>query len=175
MNLGAIMTMPIRIDTLKYAQLLKESGLSAEQAELQAEALGTVLNECHVAVESDLVIQRSDLLARMDVLQQELHDRMDLLKQEVFDRMDLLKQEVFDRMDLLTQEIYGKMDLLKQEIYSRIDALELRVEALERRLEALERRLEALERRIAGFETRFYWLFGIQFVVDAVILFKLFA
>ena len=158
------MTMPIRIDTLKYAQLLKESGLSAEQAELQAEALGTVLNECHVAVESDLVIQRSDLLARMDLLQQELYDRMDLLRQEVFDRMDLLKQEIF-----------SKMDLLKQEIYSRIDALEVRVEALERRFEALERRLEALERRIAGLETRFYVLFGIQFVVDAVILFKLYA
>jgi BMFP domain-containing protein YqiC len=143
MNLGAIMTMPIRIDTLKYAQLLKESGLSAEQAELQAEALGTVLNECHVAVESDLVIQRSDLLARMDLLQQELYDRMDLLRQEVFDRMDLLKQETF----------------------SKIHEVEL----------ALSIRLDALERRMAGIETRFYWLFGIQFVVDAVILFKLFA
>jgi BMFP domain-containing protein YqiC len=143
MNLGAIMTMPIRIDTLKYAQLLKESGLSAEQAELQAEALGTVLNECHVAVESDLVIQRSDLLARLDLLQQELYDRMDLLRQEVFDRMDLLKQETF----------------------SKIHEVEL----------ALSIRLDALERRMAGIETRFYWLFGIQFVVDAVILFKLFA
>ena len=133
------MTMPIRIDTLKYAQLLKESGLSAEQAELQAEALGTVLNECQVAVESDLVIQRSELLARMDLLKQELYDRMDLLKQEVFDRMDLLKQE----------------------IYSRLDALELR--------------LDALERRVAGLETKFYIFFGIQFAVDALIVFKLFA
>ena len=126
------MTMPIRIDTLKYAQLLKESGLSAEQAELQAEALGTVLNECQVAVESDLVIQRSELLARMDLLKQELYDRMDLLKQEVFDRMDLLKQEIYSRMD-------------------------------------------ALERRVAGLETKFYIFFGIQFAVDALIVFKLFA
>ncbi|KQV89912.1 hypothetical protein ASD15_24765 [Massilia sp. Root351] len=155
------MTMPIRIDTLKYAQLLKESGLSAEQAELQAEALGTVLNECQVAVESDLVIQRSDLLARVDLLKQEVYDRVDLLKQEVYDRMDLLKQEVYDRMDLLKQEVYDRMDLLKQEVYSRIDALELRI--------------DGLERRIAGLETRFYLLFGIQFAVDAVILFKLYA
>ena len=144
------MTMPIRIDKLKYAQLLKESGLPAEQAELQAEALDTVLNECHVAVESDLVLQRSDLLARMDLLKHELYSRMDLLKQEVYDRVDLLKQEVYDRVDLL-----------KQEIYSRIDALELRI--------------DALERKMAGLETRFYLLFGIQFAVDAVILFKLFA
>jgi hypothetical protein len=128
MNSGAIMTMPIRIDTLKYAQLLKESGLPAEQAELQAEALGTVLNECQVAVESDLVIQRSDLLARMD---------------------------------LLKQEIYDRMDLLKQEIYSRIDALELRI--------------DTLERRVAGLETKLYLFFGIQFLVDAAILFKLFS
>ena len=155
------MTMPIRIDKLKYAQLLKESGLPAEQAELQAEALDTVLNECHVAVESDLVLQRSDLLARMDLLKQELYNRMDLLKQEVYDRVDLLKQEVYDRVDLLKQEVYDRMDLLKQEIYSRIDALELRI--------------DALERKMAGLETRFYLLFGIQFAVDAVILFKLFA
>jgi hypothetical protein len=150
MNSGAIMTMPIRIDTLKYAQLLKESGLPAEQAELQAEALGTVLNECQVAVESDLVIQRSDLLARMD-----------LLKQEIYDRMDLLKQEIYGRMDLLKQEIYDRMDLLKQEIYSRIDALELRI--------------DTLERRVAGLETKLYLFFGIQFLVDAAILFKLFS
>jgi len=143
MNSGAIMTMPIRIDTLKYAQLLKGSGLSAEQAELQAEALGTVLNECQVAVESDLVIQRSDLLARMD-----------LLKQELYDRMDLLKQEMFGQLDLLKQETIGRMDLLKQEIYSRIDAL---------------------ERRVAGLETKFYIFFGIQFAVDALIVFKLYA
>ncbi|KQW89852.1 hypothetical protein ASC94_18950 [Massilia sp. Root418] len=126
------MTMPIRIDTLKYAQLLKESGLPAEQAELQAEALGTVLNECQVAVESDLVIQRSELLARMD----------------------LLKQEMFGQLDLLKQEMLARMDLLKQEIHTRFGAL---------------------ERRVAGLETRFYLFFGIQFAVDAVILFKLFS
>ena len=159
------MTMPIRIDTLKYAQLLKESGLPAEQAELQAEALGTVLNECQVAVESDLVIQRSDLLARMDLLKQELYDRMDLLKQEVFDRMDLLKQEVFDRMDLLKQEVFDRMDLLKQEVFDRMDLLKQEIYS----------RMDALERRVAGLETKFYIFFGIQFAVDALIVFKLFA
>jgi hypothetical protein len=165
MTLGAIMTMPIRIDTLKYAQLLKEGGVSAEQAELQAEALGTVLSECHVAVESDLVLQRSDLLARMDLLKQEVYDRMDLLKQEIYDRMDLLKQEIYDRMDLLKQEIYGRMDLLKQELLAEIGAVN----------RTLSARMDSLERRVGRLETGFYVLFGIQFVVDAAILYKLFA
>jgi hypothetical protein len=187
MTLGAIMTMPIRIDTLKYAQLLKEGGVSAEQAELQAEALGTVLSECHVAVESDLVLQRSDLLARMDLLKQEVYDRMDLLKQEIYDRMDLLKQEIYDRMDLLKQEIYDRMDLLKQEIYDRMDLLKQeiygRMDLLKQELLAeigavnrtLSARMDSLERRVGRLETGFYVLFGIQFVVDAAILYKLFA
>jgi hypothetical protein len=171
MNLGAIMTMPIRIDTLKYSQLLKEGGVPAEQAELQAEALGTVLSECHVAVESDLVLQRSDLLARMDLLKQELYGRMDQLKQEIYDRMDLLKQEIYDRMDLLKQEIYGRMDLLKQELLAEIGAVNRTLSA---RMDSLERRMDALGRRVGRLETGFYVLFGIQFVVDAAILYKLF-
>jgi hypothetical protein len=172
MTLGAIMTMPIRIDTLKYAQLLKEGGVSAEQAELQAEALGTVLSECHVAVESDLVLQRSDLLARMDLLKQEVYDRMDLLKQEIYDRMDLLKQEIYGRMDLLKQEIYGRMDLLKQELLAEIGAVDRTLSA---RMDSLDQRMDALGRRVGRLETGFYVLFGIQFVVDAAILYKLFA
>ncbi|WP_377702530.1 hypothetical protein [Pseudoduganella sp. UC29_71] len=166
------MTMPIRIDTLKYAQLLKEGGVSAEQAELQAEALGTVLSECHVAVESDLVLQRSDLLARMDLLKQEVYDRMDLLKQEIYDRMDLLKQEIYGRMDLLKQEIYGRMDLLKQELLAEIGAVDRTLSA---RMDSLDQRMDALGRRVGRLETGFYVLFGIQFVVDAAILYKLFA
>ncbi|MYN06034.1 hypothetical protein [Pseudoduganella aquatica] len=137
------MTMPIRIDKLKYAQLLKEGGLPAEQAELHAESLSAILDECHVAVESDLVIQRSELLARMD----------------------LLKQEIFGQMDLLKQDMLNQMNLIRQEMLSKIHEVEL----------ALSIRMDGLERRMAGIETRFYLLFGIQFVVDAVILFKLYA
>ncbi|WP_228894115.1 hypothetical protein [Pseudoduganella aquatica] len=137
------MTMPIRIDKLKYAQLLKEGGLPAEQAELHAESLSAILDECDVAVESDLVIQRSELLARMD----------------------LLKQEIFGQMDLLKQDMLNQMNLIRQEMLSKIHEVEL----------ALSIRIDALQRRMAGMETRFYLLFGIQFVVDAVILFKLYA
>lgn len=77
------MTMPIQFDTLKYARLLKEGGLPDQQAELHAEALSTVMGECQVAVESDLVLQRSELLARMDLLKQEIYGRIETLEQEM--------------------------------------------------------------------------------------------
>ena len=137
------MTMPIRIDTLKYAQLLKESGLPAEQAELQAEALGTVLNECQVAVESDLIIQRSDLLARMD----------------------LLKQEIYAKIDAVGQAVFAKIDAAEQALSAKTDAAE----------QAQSARIDALEGRAAALETKVMVFFGIQFAVDAAILFKLFA
>ena len=137
------MTMPIRIDTLKYAQLLKESGLPAEQAELQAEALGTVLNECQVAVESDLIIQRSDLLARMD----------------------LLKQEIYAKIDAVGQAVFAKIDAAEQALSAKTDAAE----------QTLSARIDALEGRAAALETKVMVFFGIQFAVDAAILFKLFA
>lgn len=140
------MTMPIRIDTLKYAQLLKEAGLPAEQAELQAEALGTVLNECHVAMESDLVIQRSELLARMDLLKQELFGQLDLTHQELLAKLDLFRQEVHSRIDAVTQELSSKIDAVEQALYGRITSL----------------------------ETKVYVFFGIQFVVDALLLAKLY-
>jgi BMFP domain-containing protein YqiC len=154
MNSGAIMTMPIRIDTLKYAQLLKESGLPAEQAELQAEALGTVLNECQVAVESDLIIQRSDLLARMD-----------LLKQEIYAKIDAVGQAVFARIDAVGQAVFAKIDAAEQALSAKTDAAE----------QALSARIDALEGRAAALETKVMVFFGIQFAVDAAILFKLFA
>ena len=118
------MTMPIQFDTLKYARLLKEGGLPSEQAELHAEALATVMGACQVAVESDLVLQRSDLLARMD--------------------------------------------LLKQEIYSRIDAVEI----------ALGNRIDALELAIAALDGKFkavYALLGVQFLMTALVLARLYS
>ena len=170
------MAMPIRIDKLKYAQLLREGGLPAEQAELHAESLSAILDECHVAVESDLVLQRSELLARMDLLKQEMFSQLDLLKQEMLGQLDLLKQEMLgqldllkqemlDQLDLLKQEILGQLDLLKQELHSRIDAAE----------QALSTRMDALERRMDFNFKLLYGLFTVQFLMDGLILFKLYS
>ncbi|CAN7631385.1 hypothetical protein LJR289_004726 [Pseudoduganella sp. LjRoot289] len=155
------MTMPIQFDTLKYARLLKEGGLPEEQAELHAEALGTVLGECQVAVESDLVLQRGDLLARMDLLKQEIYAGLDALKQEVFSGLGSLKQEVFSGLGSLKQEVFSGLGSLKQEVFSGLGSLRQEMDA---RFNAVELKFKFL-----------YVLFGVQFLIDGLILAKLYS
>ena len=106
------MTMPIKFDTLEYARRLAEAGIPADQADAHAQALSDALATASVTP-AELVLVRSELLARMDMLKSELLTRMDMLKSELSAQMDLLKSEVYARIDLLKVEIDARFERLE--------------------------------------------------------------
>ena len=92
------MTMPIKFDTLEYARRLAEAGIPADQADAHAQALSEALATASVTP-AELVLVRSELLARMDMLKTEVYARMDRLKVEIDARIDQLKVEIDARLD----------------------------------------------------------------------------
>ena len=143
------MTMPIKFDTLEYARRLAEAGIPADQADAHAQALSDALATASVTP-AELVLVRSELLARMD-----------MLKSELLAQMDMLKSELSAQMDLLKSEVYARIDLLKVEIDARFDRLKVEIDA---RLERLEAGLRSLR-----------WLFGLLLALQVVVLAKLFS
>ena len=111
------MTMPIKFDTLEYARRLAEAGIPADQADAHAQALSEALATASVTP-AELVLVRSELLARMD-----------MLKSEVYARMDRLKVEIDARVDRLKVEIDARFDQLKIEIDARFERFEARFES----------------------------------------------
>ncbi len=83
------MTMPIKFDTLEYARKLVEAGIPADQAEAQANALSDVLAEATVGP-SELVLFKSDMLARMELLRSDVLGRIELVKHD----LDILRQDL---------------------------------------------------------------------------------
>jgi hypothetical protein len=98
------MTMPIKFDTLEYARKLAEAGIPADQADAHAQALSDALATASVTP-AELVLVRSELLARMDMLKSEVYARLDRLKVEIDARFEQLKIEIdarFERFEALT-------------------------------------------------------------------------
>jgi uncharacterized small protein (DUF1192 family) len=83
------MTMPIKFDTLVYTKRLVEAGIPPDQAETHAHALLAALSESTVAP-SELVLVRSDLIARIDMLRTEMNTRI----AEVNAKIEALRAEM---------------------------------------------------------------------------------
>ncbi|MEV4782290.1 hypothetical protein [Burkholderia sp. LMU1-1-1.1] len=103
------MTMPIKFDTLEYARRLVEAGIPADQADAHAQALSDALATASVTP-AELMLVRSELLARMDTLKSEVYARMDRLKVEIDARFDQLKVEIDARFDQLKIEIDARFE-----------------------------------------------------------------
>lgn len=73
------MTMPIKFDTLRYTNSLIEAGIPPEQAEAQAIALTQAMDEATVAP-SELVLLRTDMIARIDMLRTEMNGKFEALR-----------------------------------------------------------------------------------------------
>ena len=131
------MTMPIKFDTLEYARRLAEAGIPADQADAHAQALSEALATASVTP-AELVLVRSELLARMDMLKTEVYARMDRLKVEIDARIDQLKIEIDARFDRFNVELDARFDLFKKEIDARFDLFKSEMDArLESKLRPL--------------------------------------
>ena len=80
------------IDTLRYADRLKEAGVEAGQAEAMSRALNAELTQ-GLATKPDLDKTAQELGARIDELGQRLDARIDLVEQKLCGRIDALASQ----------------------------------------------------------------------------------
>jgi chaperonin cofactor prefoldin len=118
---------------------LIEAGIPADQAEAQANALSDVLAEATVAP-SELVLLKTDMIARME----------------------MLRAEIYAKLEELEERVNAKLEALEERFNAKLEALEERFNA---KLEALEQRLIA---RFSAKFTTLYWMVGISMALHAV-------
>jgi DNA anti-recombination protein RmuC len=147
------MTMPIKFDTLEYTKRLVEAGIPPDQAETHAHALLAALSESTVAP-SELVLVRSDLIARIEMLRTEMTAKIDELRAEMTAKIDELRAEMTAKIDELRAEMTGKIDELRAEMNAKIAEVNAKIEALRAEMNAKF--------------TTVYWMLGVSFALHAV-------
>jgi DNA anti-recombination protein RmuC len=106
------MTMPIKFDTLQYTNSLIEAGIPADQAEAQAQALTQAMDEATVAP-SELVLLRTDILARIEMLRIEMDGKFSELRAEMNGKFNELRAEMNGKFNELRAEMNGKFDAMR--------------------------------------------------------------
>ncbi len=112
------MNMPIHFNTLDYARKLSEAGLPAEQAEAHAQALADALSEATVTP-SELVLLRTDLLARIE-----------MLRTETLASLDKFRVETQASIEKLRAETQASIEQLRNEMNSRLGRVEAHLKRL---------------------------------------------
>jgi hypothetical protein len=102
------MNMPIKFDTLEYTRSLIEAGIPAPQAEAQAAALSQAMAEATVAP-SELVLLRTDMIARIEMLRADVHARLDAFEKDFLVKLKALEQRFNDKLEALEQRINAKL------------------------------------------------------------------
>jgi len=100
--------MPIKFDTLEYAKKLAEAGIPPHHADAHAQALLDALAEGTVAP-SEVVVVRSDLIARIEMLRAEMNAKFESLRFEMHTRIEALRIEINAKLEALEQRINGKL------------------------------------------------------------------
>ena len=134
--------MPIKFDTLEYTKRLVEAGIPPDQAETHAHALLAALSESTVAP-SELVLVRSDLIARIEMLRTEMNTKI---------------AEVSAKIEEFRTEVNAKIEELRTEMNAKIE--ELRTE--------MNAKIEALRTGMNAKFTTVYWMLGVSFALHAV-------
>ena len=125
------------INTLRFADRLKEAGFAGPQAEALARVLGDELTE-QLPSKADFQTLQADFKA--------LEAKFDALEAK-FDGLEAK----FDGLEAKFNDLEGKFDTLER----RFDALEGKFDTLERRFDALEGKFDTLERRFDALEGKF--------------------
>jgi chromosome segregation ATPase len=103
------MNMPIKFDTLEYARKLAESGIPADQAEAQANALSDVLAEATVAP-SELVLLRTDMITRIEMLRTDIYAKLEALEQRFNTKLEALEERVNAKLEALEQRLIARFN-----------------------------------------------------------------
>ena len=158
------------IDTLRYADRLKEAGLEPGQAEAMSRALNDELTEglvtrtdlddavLHLKGDIGELGTRIDALAGTVLAMDERSNAMEAKFEVRFDAMDAdleakfgTVDSRFDAMDVRFETIEGRLDAMDV----RFDAMDVRFDALDGRFEIADARFEAVDARFEAVDARF--------------------
>jgi hypothetical protein len=103
------MTMPIKFDTLEYVRRLIDAGIPADQAEAQASALTDVLAEATVAP-SEVVLLRSDMIARIEMLRADIYAKLDALEERFNAKLEALEERFNAKLEALEQRLIARFN-----------------------------------------------------------------
>lgn len=151
------------IDTLRYADRLKEAGLEPGQAEAMSRALNDELTDGLVTRTDldDAVLQlRGDigeLGTRVDALDSTIvamAKRSDAMEAKFEARFDAMEADVAAKFGTLDSR-FDAMDVRFGGIDSRFEVADARFEAVDRRFDAVDSRFEAMDSRFEAVDSRF--------------------
>ena len=161
------------IDTLRYADRLKEAGLDPGQAEAMSRALNDELTEGLVTkpdLDAAVSLLKTDLDDRIAWLKGELDDGISGLKGELDDGITGLKGDLDDRIAPLERDI-GKLGGVVSELKLDVGNLGARVDTLEATVDAgfkaVDDRFKAVDDRFKAVDDRFKSMDGKFEAVDA--------
>ncbi len=138
------MNMPIRFNTLDYARKLSDAGLPADQAEAHAQALADALGEATVTP-SELVLLRSDLLARLEMLRTETLASLEKFRTETLTGLEKFRTETQTGLEKMRTETQASIEQLRNEMHSRLAHMEAK-------------------------QQRIYWLAGLTLLSNIAVL-----
>ena len=139
---------PTVIDTLRFADRLKEAGFADPQAEGMARALGDEL--------ADNMVTKRDL----DDAVQSLRLAIEAMDAKFESRFEAMDQKFESRFEAMDQKFESRFEGLEP----RFDAIDAKFEALEPRFDAIDAKFDAIDDKLESqhreFSTRFNVLFG---------------
>ena len=144
------------IDTLRYADRLKEAGLEPGHAEAMSRALNDELTE-GLVTRTDL----DDAVLQLKGGIGELGTRIDALEGTIVamdkrsNAMEAKFEARFDAMGADLEAKFGTLDSRFETVERRLDAIDSRFEVTDARFEAVDHRFDAVDSRFDAVNTQF--------------------
>lgn len=112
-------------DTHTFVKKLKTSGLTEEQAEIQAQALIELLSglETSLATQHQVEDVKTSLQARIEQVRVELHDELVFTKKELHDELVLTKKELEARIEQVKLDLNTRIDKMEMRLTIRMGAM----------------------------------------------------
>ena len=135
------------IDTLRYADRLKQAGVEPGQAEGMSRALNDELTEG--------LVTRKDLNDAVTGLKGDLNDAVTGLKGDLNDAVTGLKGDLNDAVKELRGDIDGlgnRIDVLETKFDAKFDGVDAKFDGVDAKFDAVDARFEAMD---AKFDAKF--------------------
>jgi len=158
---------PAVIDTLKFADRLKNAGFPPPQAEGLARVLGDELGERMVTkrdlddavqtIDATIGVLDAKFESKFEAMDQKFESKFGAMDQKFESKFEVMDQKFEARFEAMDQKFEARFEAMDQKFEARFEATDQRFLALEPRFDAIDARLESQHREST---TRFNVLFG---------------
>ena len=155
------------IDTLRFANRLKEAGVDPRQAEAMSSAFNDEVSD-GVATNRDLDNAVTELKGEMAERFAKVDARLDSMDAK-FEAKFLAVDARFDAMDAKFDARFEAMDTRLEAMDTRFEAMDVKFDAMDARFEAMDAKFEAMDAKFESLAGRFGTQGRYTFLVLALI------